>query len=110
MRELFLSPLVALTIFLVLAAGLYRLGGALSAKGDEHPGKRQPYACGEDLLPTQTKLAYHSFFRLALTFAVLHLATLVVATLPRGRGSPLIATAYIAGIAVSVLVLTEGAT
>jgi len=110
MRELLLSPLGAMAIFLVLAGGLYRLGGILAAKGDEHPGKREPYACGEDMAPSQAKLAYHGFFRLALTFAVLHLATLVIATLPRGGASPLVAMAYITGIAVSVLVLTEGAT
>ncbi|MDY6875377.1 MAG: hypothetical protein SWK90_04115 [Chloroflexota bacterium] len=102
------SPPVALCIFLVLAYGLYRLGGALAAPGEEHPGKHQPYACGEDLLPPQAQLSYHAFFRLALMFAILHLATLVISTLPPGGISHRIAVAYLAGIAISVFVLTKG--
>ncbi len=107
-ESILLSPPIALCIFLALAYGLYRLGGALAAPGEEHPGKHQPYACGEDLLPPQAQLAYHAFFRLALLFAVLHLATLVVSTLPPGGISHRIAVAYLVGIAISVFVLTKG--
>lgn len=107
-EDVLLSPPVALCVFLALAYGLYRLGGALAASGEEHPGKHQPYACGEDLLPPQAQLAYHAFFRLALMFGVLHLATLVVSTLPPGGASHRLATAYLVGIAISVFVLTKG--
>jgi len=103
-----LSPPVALCVFLALAYGLYRLSGVLAAPGEEHPGKHQPYACGEDLLPPQAQLAYHAFFRLALMFAILHLATLVVSTLPPRGASHRLATAYLVGIAISVFVLTKG--
>ena len=77
LRDVLLSPPVAGCVFLALVYGLYRLGGRLAAKGEEHPGKHQPYACGEDLLPPEAQLAYHAFFQLALMFALLHLATLV---------------------------------
>jgi NADH:ubiquinone oxidoreductase subunit 3 (subunit A) len=107
-EQILLSPPVAVCIFLALACGLYWLGGMLSASGEEHPGKHQPYACGEDILPPQAQLTYHAFFRLALMFGVLHLATLVVSTLPPGGASHRIAVAYLAGIAVSVFVLTQG--
>ncbi len=107
-ESILLSPPVALCIFLALAYGLYRLSGALAAPGEEHPGKHQPYACGEDLLPPRAQLAYHAFFRLALMFAILHLATLVVSTLPPGGASHRIAVAYLVGIAISVFVLTKG--
>ena len=107
-KDVLLSPPAAMCIFLALAYGLYRLGGALAAPGEEHPGKHQPYACGEDLLPPQAQLAYHAFFRLALMFAILHLATLVVSTLPPGGASHRIAVAYLVGIAISVFVLTKG--
>lgn len=103
-----MSPPVALCVFLALAYGLYRLGGLLAAPGEEHPGKHQPYACGEDLLPPRAQLAYHAFFRLALMFAILHLATLVVSTLPPGGASHRIAVTYLVGIAISVFVLTKG--
>ena len=118
-KDVLLSPPVVVCIFLALAYGLYRLGGALAAQGEEHPGKRQPYASGEDLLPPVAQLAYHAFFQLALMFSMLHLATLVISTLPpggvgqgaddavhSGRQVP-IAVAYLVGIGVSVLVLTR---
>ena len=107
-ENLGLSPPIALCFFLVLAYGIYRAGGALSARGEEQPGKHQPYACGEDLLPPAAQLSYRAFFRLALVFAVLHLATLVVSTLPPGGGSGRLALAYLVGIGLSVFVLTDG--
>jgi len=103
-----LSPPVALCVFLALAYGLYRLGGALAAPGEEHPGKHQPYACGEDLLPPKAQLSYRVFYRLALMFGILHLATLVISTLPLGVTSHRIAMAYLVGIGISVFVLTKG--
>ncbi|MCK4961829.1 MAG: hypothetical protein KAS19_05050 [Anaerolineales bacterium] len=109
-ESILLSPPIAMCAFLALAYGLYRMGGALAASGEEHPGKHQPYACGENLLPPEVQLSYHSFFRLALLFAVLHLATLVVSTLPPERTSHRIAVAYLVGIAISVFVLTKGET
>ena len=107
-KGVLLNPPVAVCIFLALVYGLYRLGGALAAKGEKHPGKHQPYACGEDLLPPEAQLAYQAFFQLALMFTLLHLATLVVSTLPPGGVSRRIALAYLLGIVVSVLVLTKG--
>lgn len=106
-RDLLLSPPLAGAVFLMLAYGLYRLGGRLAARGEEHPGKRQPYACGEDLLPPEAQLAYHAFFQLALMFALLHLAALVVSTLPTGKESHRLALVYLLGIIVSVLVLVK---
>ena len=105
--DLLLSPPIAGGLFLALAYGLYRLGGILAAGGEESPGKHQPYACGEDLLPPEAQLAYHAFFQLALMFALLHLATLIVSTLPADGASRHIALVYLGGIVVSVLVLTK---
>lgn len=107
-EQVLLSPPVAMCIFLVLACGLYWLGGALAAPGEDHPGKHQPYACGEDILPPEAQLAYHAFFQMALMFGVLHLATLVVSTLPPGGASHRMAIAYLVGIAISVFVLAKG--
>ena len=107
MRDILVSPPVAFGFFLALAYGLYRLGGALAAKGEDHPGKHQPYACGEDLVPPQAQLTYHAFFKLALMFSILHLATLVIGTLPASGVSRRLATAYLIGIGVSMFVLTD---
>jgi NADH:ubiquinone oxidoreductase subunit 3 (subunit A) len=106
--DLLLSPPAAVAAFTLLVYGLYRLGGALSAPGHDHPGKHQPYACGEDLAPTGARLTYHVFYRLALMFGILHLATLVMATLPGGGVVHRVALVYLGGIAISVVVLTQG--
>jgi NADH:ubiquinone oxidoreductase subunit 3 (subunit A) len=107
MPNLFLSPPVAFALFGALAYGIYRLGKRIGARGKESPGKRQPYACGEDLLPPEAQLSYHAFFKLALMFGMLHLATLVIATLPAGGFSRRLATLYLVGVGVSVYVLTD---
>ena len=108
MQSIFLSPPFALMAFMALAYGLYRLGGMVAARGKDDPGKHQPYACGEDLGLSQVKLTYHAFFKLALMFGILHLASLVIATLPANGTSRRLATLYLVGIGISVLVLTEG--
>lgn len=110
-KDILLSPPVAGSVFLALVYGLYRLGGMMAAKGEEQPGKHLPYACGEDLLPPEAQLTYHVFFQLALMFSLLHLAALVVSTLPPDGSSHRMALIYLAGIGVSMLVLTreEGA-
>ena len=108
MKSLWTSPPVATVIFLALAYGLYVLGGKLAARGKETPGKRQPYACGEELEPPQARLGYHAFFRLALMFGILHLAALVLSTLPQSTSSYRLATVYLVGIGVSVFVLAKG--
>ena len=41
-------------------------------------------------------------------FGILHLATLVISTLPQETVSHRLATVYLAGIGVSVFVLTKG--
>jgi NADH:ubiquinone oxidoreductase subunit 3 (subunit A) len=109
MRNLMLSPPVAFALFCALAYGLYRLGGVLAARSEETPGKRQPYACGEDILPPEAQLSYHAFFKLALMFGILHLATLIIATLPAGGFSRRFATLYLVGVGIAVYVLTDEA-
>ncbi len=96
------------SVFVALAYGLYRLGGWVGARGRDAPGKHQPYACGEELPPPRAQLSYHAFFRLALMFGILHLATLVLSTLSLSFAPRQLAGLYLAGIGISVLVLTGG--
>ncbi len=106
MENFWSSPPVALSIFLALAYGLYRLGGALAAKGEHSANKHLPYTGGEDPLPVPSVLTYHAFFRLALLFAILHVAALVLSTLPRHVPSYRLALIYLVGAGISVFVLT----
>jgi NADH:ubiquinone oxidoreductase subunit 3 (subunit A) len=107
MKGILLSPPVVMLVYLGVVYGLYRVGGGWAAHGEDRPGKEEPYACGEDLRPGLVKLSYHSFFRLALMFSVLHLATLTVSTLPGTGSFQPVGLMYLAGIAVSVLVLIK---
>lgn len=102
------SPVVAMGLYFLLALGLYGLGGRWRAKGEETEGKRLPYACGEDLFCDETRLSYQRFYRLALAFVVVHIGTLVVATLPRALGARLLATVYLLGVFVCVDSLARG--
>jgi len=100
------TPPVAMLIFLALAYGLYRLGGALAAKGEHSINKHLPYTGGEDPLPVLNNLTYHAFFRLALLFSILHMAALVLSTLPRYISSHRLTLVYLVGVGISVFVLT----
>ena len=102
------SPLIAMALYVAIAAGLYWWGGRWGARGPGSSGKNQPYACGEDFTPGETQLSYRRFYRLALLFVVVHVATLVVAMLPSERSGRLLGTLYLVGVAVCVDVLARG--
>jgi len=99
------SPLVAFAFFAALVYIIYWWSGRIAAHSDELPNKHQPYACGEDLGPPRVRLGYQAFFHLALLFGILHLAALVLSTLPAEGVSHRLAAAYVLGVAISALVL-----
>ena len=100
-------PLGGMALFLALAGATYWLGGRMAAPGEDSPGKREPYACGEDLAAGETQLSYSRFFRLALMFVSVHMAVLLLLGMPRVRGGRLLATAYLLGVAVCVDILVK---
>lgn len=106
MSDVWSSPPVVATLALIVAYVLYRAGGVLAARGDVHPGKHLAYTGGEPPVPPPDGLGYHAFFRLALLFGILHVATLVISTLPQDIPSHRFAALYLGAAAVSVLVLT----
>ena len=59
-------------------------------------------------MPPRAQLTYHAFFQLALMFGILHLAALVISTLPAEAIPHRAATAYLIGTGISVFVLTKG--
>ncbi len=99
-----LTPLLGVALFAAFACGLYLLGGKLAARGQDSPGKHQPYACGEDLEVTETRLSYQRFFRLALMFIIAHIAALVVATLSLAVDN-MIAALYVVAVVLCVDIL-----
>jgi NADH:ubiquinone oxidoreductase subunit 3 (subunit A) len=102
------NPVVALVLFGALVAGIHSLGRRWGAQGSDSYEKRQPYACGEDFVQPETRLSYQRFFRLALVFVVVHMAALVVATLPLEFDARLLATIYLLGVGVCVDILVRG--
>jgi NADH:ubiquinone oxidoreductase subunit 3 (subunit A) len=102
MNSVLLNPVTAALIFAGFGAGLYWLGGHHAARGDDAPGKHLPYACGEDLPSSERRVSYQRFFRLALMFVVVHMATLVVAMLPLTLDARLLGTVYLVGVAICI--------
>ncbi len=107
-EEILLSPPAAFVLFFLLAYGIHHVGGQIAASGEHHEDKHLAYTGGESVSPpTSGRFSYHAFFRLALLFAILHVATLVITTLPGGAGSRRVASLYAVGIAISVLILAK---
>ncbi|MGC9468100.1 MAG: hypothetical protein ACP5HS_05885 [Anaerolineae bacterium] len=106
MQTIWFSPIVAAAVYLVVVLGLHWLGGVLSEKGDTSPDKHLPYTGGEWPIRAPESVGYQAFFRLALLFAILHVAVLVYSTLPSGESARRWAIVYIIGIGISAFVLT----
>ncbi len=102
------SPPLALALFGLLAYGLYRWSGRIAPRGrDDEPGKIEPYAGGQELVPEEMELSYQRYFRLGLMFVVVHMAALVVAMLPLEGNAWVLAAAFLLGTGLCVDVLTH---
>ncbi len=106
--DILLSPPAAFIFFLLIAYGINEIGRQIAAPGEHHDDKHLAYTGGETVPPpTGGRLSYHAFFRLALLFGILHVATLVLSTLPLGVRPRKTALAYTIAIAISVFILVE---
>jgi NADH-quinone oxidoreductase subunit A len=82
--EVLLSPPVAFFVFLAAAFGLYALGRGMAPKLTNVGGKLTTYACGENIPGAKVQFGYRLFFFIALFFTMMHVAVLVIATVPAG--------------------------
>ena len=98
-----LLPPIAFIIFLVIGYLIYRLGGSMGLKLKDEGGKLKPYACGEDIPGGKVQQTYH-FFHIAFFFTILHVAVLMIATMPSGNIAILGAVYLLVGL-VSILML-----
>ena len=80
-----LSPPVAFFVFLGAAFGLYALGRGMAPKLTNTGGKLTTYACGENIPGVKIQFGYRLFFFIALFFTMMHVAVLVIATVPSGK-------------------------
>jgi NADH-quinone oxidoreductase subunit A len=101
---LLLSPPVAFFVFLAMAFLLYALGAKMAPKQTKAGGKLATYACGEDIPGVKVQFGYRLFFFVALFFTIMHVATLVIATVPSGK-IVFFAVIYLLMIFLSILAL-----
>ena len=83
--DILLSPPIAFVLFLIAAALLFRLGRRMAPKSNAVGGKLTSYACGEDMPGQKIQFGYRLFFFVALFFTIMHVAALVIATVPTGK-------------------------
>lgn len=102
-----LIPPIAFIIVLVAASGLSALLGRLQFHvKNRAAGTTKPYACGEESPDVMVQPDYSQFFPFAYFFTILHVAALILATVPRGVVEvSTIAVVYVAGIAIGLCVL-----
>jgi len=68
-----------------VAGLLYVLGRAMAPGLNRIPGKLSTYACGEDIPGVKVQFGYRLFYVFALFFTIMHVAALVIATIPGGK-------------------------
>jgi hypothetical protein len=105
--EWLLFPPVAFLIFFILLSSVYRIIKRYSAKGMDQQEKYLPYTGGQKIDPTEIQLSYKAFFRLGLLFGIVHVAVLVLSTLPLERKSIIFGLFYLSGISISAFVLAQ---
>lgn len=99
-------PFVFVFFLSVLTAGYY-LFSRYSAKGMDNKEKTMPYTGGQTLPPKINRLSYQTFFRLGLLFGIVHVAALMIATLPLEGQQRKIGVIYLIGIGISAFVLAR---
>ena len=106
-KMLLLSPPVAFAIFFVLLTLGYLFIQRHAAKGLDHPDKYLPYSGGQKIPPMEVRMSYKAFFRLGLLFGVVHVAVLVLATVPLVKDSLFLGLLYLVGVSISAFVLAR---
>lgn len=108
MAEWVFYPPVAFLIILGVNIGMMGLLSRLAIKprGGLYQASRKAYACGEDISEHKVQVNYSEFFPFAFFFTILHVITLMVATIPiETLHSFFIALLYIAGAVTGLLIL-----
>jgi NADH-quinone oxidoreductase subunit A len=107
-ESLLLSPPV---VFIIVLGVVLSLSFVLSKLLVFKPKRRvegltKSYACGEDIADSMIQPDYSQFFPFAFYFTILHVVTLMIASVPAATiETILIAVIYIIGAIVGLLVL-----
>lgn len=103
MSSIFLSPPVVFIILLIISLALSKLFSVFAAKGKVSSGKTESYACGEDYPINRAQPDYRQYFPFAFFFTVMHVATLVIATVPKGLTG--LAAVYLIAAVMALVIL-----
>lgn len=107
MEKLLMNPMVTFLFFFAIAFTIYFLAGRFKETGEYHPTRHKTYTGGEEIAPPEGKMQYQAFYWLALLFSILHMAALVISTLPLESIPFRLALLYLLGAGASVFVLSE---
>ncbi|MBN2200251.1 MAG: hypothetical protein JW747_10430 [Candidatus Aminicenantes bacterium] len=102
--DVLLSPPLVFLASLGLAALIYALGARMAPRLKKEGGKLTTYACGEDMPGFKFQWGYRLFFFIALFFTIMHVAALVMATVPSGKIA-VFGLIYLAMIFLSIMAL-----
>ena len=107
MAHLLLTPPVAFLIVLTAMLLFSRFLSTLSCRPTTHgEGEEKSYACGEDVPTNLMQPDYSQFFPFAFFFTILHVFTLIIATVPAlTLGSFAIALIYILAAITGLVIL-----
>jgi NADH:ubiquinone oxidoreductase subunit 3 (subunit A) len=102
--DLLLSPPLAFLAYVPVALALLGVGRLLAGAGSPNAAKTSVYGSGEASPTFAAAPGYQPFFLIALFFAVVHLAMLVL-----GVGSlPMPAAVYLVGLFIALVALILG--
>lgn len=103
MSQFLLYPPITFIILSIVGYLVYRLGRASGPKASLEERKISTYACGEDIPGKKVQYSYH-LFHFAFFFTVLHVAALVIATVPSG-GIALLGVFYLVIVLIAITIL-----
>ena len=103
MGNLLLSPPIDFLILLAAFGLLSWLSKFLSPAGAPAAGKGEPYACGQNVATGKIQPSYSEFFPFAFFFTIMHVAALVLGTVPADAVWMAIPFLAIAALAIAIL-------
>jgi len=98
-----LLPPLDFLLFIAVFCLLTWAAKFLAPKGKASAGKGEPYACGQDVATGRIQPGYGEFFSVAFFFTIMHVATLVLGTVP--KNAVWIALPFLAISALAIVIL-----
>ena len=107
MENILLSPPAAFVIVLAAMLIFSKFLSTLACKPKTHgEGQEKSYACGEDVPTNLMQPDYSQFFPFAFFFTILHVFTLIIATVPALTiGTLAIAVIYMIAAITALVIL-----